>query len=367
MPSVPPQPPSNSELSPEVLDQYLAGEGTPDDRAAFEAAVRSDPTADVLVRAVRANATRLGDGAAVKARLHQRFADTAPRSAVQPSVVLPRNVARWGTRVLARVGVAAVVIMMIVLVVARTADVSSPARRVTYATKTGERAVVTLADGSHIILAPRSTMVFEVRGASRERQVTLSGEAYFEIASARQAPFVVHTGRVSTRVLGTRFTVRRYASDRSTRVAVLEGRVAIATAWNRSHAVTLAAGMMGETADSSASTITTDDIGTAAAWTTGHLLFHDAPVTDVLAALTRWYGYEFRLADSALARATLTIGVSTESASEALQTLQRTMNVEMDVHGTVITLRPRRAAAVPSRHRLDSRQSIVTFHQEIGR
>jgi ferric-dicitrate binding protein FerR (iron transport regulator) len=131
--------------------------------------------------------------------------------------------------------------------------------------------------------------------------------------------------------------------------------------------VAIVAGMSGTMMDSSTAVVTGRDVAPYAGWTTGYLVFRGTPTRDVLAALTRWYGYEFRLTDSALAQSNLTIGLSTESAAEALQILQQTLNVELAFEGHVITVRPRRAGRTTVTNRLDERSVLATPRMEIGR
>ncbi|WP_461531965.1 FecR family protein [Sinomicrobium sp.] len=92
-------------------------------------------------------------------------------------------------------------------------------------TKSGDRQQFQLADGSVIWLGPESSLSFPNSFRGAQREVTLKGEAFFEVAADKDHPFVIHTGEVNTTVLGTSFNVQAYERDLS--VTVVTGRVRV--------------------------------------------------------------------------------------------------------------------------------------------
>jgi len=213
-----------------------------------------------------------------------------------------------------------------------------------YTTTAGQTAVLTLDDGSRVTLAPRTTLRIERNFSRTSRAVGLRGEAYFEVRRSGGAPFVVHAGAVTTRVLGTAFGVRRYPEDAAAHVAVVAGKVAVATGNGQRRSVTVAAGGVAVATDSSVVAAPAGGTAPYTAWVDGVLVFHEATAGEVLATLTRWYGYEFRFADPMLASQKLTVGMSTTSSREALATLKLALGVELQFDGTIVTLSPRREA-----------------------
>lgn len=88
---------------------------------------------------------------------------------------------------------------------------------------------VTLSDGSVVTLKQHSEIRFpSVFGDKRE--VSLSGEALFEVARNVHRPFLVYANEVTTRVLGTSFVIKAYARDQEVTVAVKTGKVSVYTA-----------------------------------------------------------------------------------------------------------------------------------------
>jgi transmembrane sensor len=89
--------------------------------------------------------------------------------------------------------------------------------------------VINLPDGSRVILNVGSKLHYPSRFSESTREVYLTGEAYFDIKSIASQPFLVHTGTITTRVLGTSFNVKAYPGDPNITVAVTSGKVQVST------------------------------------------------------------------------------------------------------------------------------------------
>jgi transmembrane sensor len=229
-----------------------------------------------------------------------------------------------------------------------------------YTTASSQLATIRLLDGSHVVLAPNSRIRYQ--GDERgPRVVELQGQARFTVAQREREPFLVRTGGVTIRVLGTTFHVRHHASDATTQVAVTTGRVAVTGA--RTAAI-LTAGMFGTMTDSTV-TLVKDAVGTFAGQD-GRLLFTNTSVSAMLQTLGRWYGYHFQITDSTLARQRVTIGVSIDRPREGLAVLKDVLDVTMTFNGTTIVLSPQRRARVPENRPAHSpRSSLVP--SEVGK
>jgi len=187
-----------------------------------------------------------------------------------------------------RVGVSLVAALGVIAVAAGVfRDRSSVATTVTdavYQTPRGMRATVRLADGSRVTLAPGSNVrVALTTGPNATRTVTLVGEALFDVAPDPNRPFVVRTGGSVTRVLGTRFSVRRYDDEPLAHVAVASGRVVFNT-------VLLESGDVAQLGSDGVPIVSHGaDVEALLAWSRGTLVFQNATVAEVAAQLQRWY------------------------------------------------------------------------------
>ncbi|MBC6611349.1 FecR family protein [Hymenobacter sp. BT507] len=96
-----------------------------------------------------------------------------------------------------------------------------------YATGVGEQREIVLPDSSHVWLRPRSELTCATRFGA-VRAVQLCGEAFFAVTKNPRQPFVVRTGKVAVKVLGTSFLVKAYPQLPATTVLVRTGRVQVA-------------------------------------------------------------------------------------------------------------------------------------------
>ncbi len=92
---------------------------------------------------------------------------------------------------------------------------------------------IVLSDGSSIIMQPQSVLEYPEVFAQDLREVRLTGQAFFEVTRDPQRPFLVHSGEIITRVLGTSFTVRNLDEEDNVVVQVKTGKVSVFVAGER--------------------------------------------------------------------------------------------------------------------------------------
>lgn len=92
------------------------------------------------------------------------------------------------------------------------------------------RTKVTLPDGSQVILEEGSDIVADREFGHANRKVWLKGEAFFEVRSNPQLPFIVQTEDLVTEVLGTSFRIKPQQSQKKIEVSVVSGKVSVYTA-----------------------------------------------------------------------------------------------------------------------------------------
>mgnify|MGYP000428080812 CR=1 FL=1 len=93
----------------------------------------------------------------------------------------------------------------------------------------GQRAEVTLADGTHVWLNSRSTLRFPEQFSANARNVELDGEGYFSVQHNEESPFIVQTPKYAIQVLGTEFNVKAYRNTSLFETALLKGSVKISS------------------------------------------------------------------------------------------------------------------------------------------
>lgn len=147
-----------------------------------------------------------------------------------------------------------------------------------------------LADGSKVWLNASSSLRFPTAFNGSERNVVLTGEAYFEIAGNKDKPFHVTTGNMQVEVLGTAFNVMAYANETAIKTTLLEGRVSVST----NEAKTILKPGQQATLDSRTARIKVDrpEVEDAIAWKNGVFQFDGDDVGTVMRQLERWYDLE---------------------------------------------------------------------------
>ncbi|WP_436487451.1 FecR family protein [Chitinophaga sp. ARDCPP14] len=103
------------------------------------------------------------------------------------------------------------------------------------ATKAGEHKKMLLPDSTIVWLSPASRLEYSDAFGKGNRELTLSGEAFFEVATDAGQPFIIHSGRVDTRVLGTSFNIQAFDAQPDVAVTVLTGKVAVGNADSAVH------------------------------------------------------------------------------------------------------------------------------------
>jgi transmembrane sensor len=91
----------------------------------------------------------------------------------------------------------------------------------------GQRAEIVLADGSKVWLNSNTTLIFPTAFKANSREVTLHGEAYFDVAHDVAKPFKVKTDDFDVKVYGTEFNVRAYSGSKDFEVALIRGSVEV--------------------------------------------------------------------------------------------------------------------------------------------
>jgi transmembrane sensor len=208
-----------------------------------------------------------------------------------------------------------------------------------FATRRGQQAVVTLADGSLVTLGPESRLRVHASGATR--LVELTGEAVFVVRHDAARPFVVRAAQAVTEDLGTTFGVRAYPGDTLVRVVVAEGAVALRAATGLpGTGVRLGAGDVGRLDHAGLVAVSHGNPDADLAWTRGRVAFHDAPLGDVMTELGRRYDVAVHFARPADARRRVTVEMRAGPLGEVLDAVTVPLALVHRREGDLVVVRP---------------------------
>ncbi|MBL7972816.1 MAG: DUF4974 domain-containing protein [Prolixibacteraceae bacterium] len=188
----------------------------------------------------------------------------------------------------------------------------------------GIRSQVILPDGSKVWLNAESTIKFQVPFQKESRTVDILGEAFFDVAKNPEQPFVVQSGQLKIRVLGTRFNCKAFAEDKNMEVVLEEGKIALSI--NGSKGTVEEIMRPGDRAvietESGETIIRKEEINKYIAWHTGKLVFDNTPIGEVAQLLERWYGVDVIVEDQEIMNYRFTTTFTNESLFQVIELLE---------------------------------------------
>lgn len=208
---------------------------------------------------------------------------------------------------------------------------SSGSGRIVEVVSDDEQIDYTLPDGSVVVLNASGKLTHPEEFSRRDREVTLAGEAYFEVISDRGRPFLVHTSDVVIEVLGTRFNVMAFPESEISETALLEGRVRITREnpeTGKKQSVILTPGHKA-TFFKGEERFIMDKMNAeeAIAWQSGRLSFDNALFRSVIERMERRYDIDIELGDEAIGDRRISIRIDDESLEEVLAIISKTLSL----------------------------------------
>lgn len=160
----------------------------------------------------------------------------------------------------------------------------------------GETFKVVLSEGTEVFLNSDSRLVYPTVFKGKERIVSLEGEAYFKVSKDVEHPFIVKTGNVQVRVLGTEFNVRGY-SPADVRITLITGKVAVSDTCG-THNVEMESGQSAQLSTDGTFAVSEVNIESFLYWKEGFFYFDDIPLADMMKEIGRWYNIDIEFRNS---------------------------------------------------------------------
>ncbi len=196
---------------------------------------------------------------------------------------------------------------------------------------------ITLADGTLIRLNSNSELLVSGTFMKDMREITLEGEAYFDVAHDPERKFIIHTNQSAIEVLGTAFNVRSYSGDDNVQVAVIDGTVSFRNISNKDAQVLLNKGDFAYL-DVNENAISVDNVAVDnyLAWKSGRFEFEDISLDQVCTQLGRLYDIKCNYEEERLKQYHVTAKFSNESLEKALDVLALTLKISYEQDGNKI-------------------------------
>ncbi len=345
------------EIDDDRLVHYLAGECTEAEAREVEVWIEADPAHKRHVEELRKvwqAAAEAPSGARNIDRMWDKLKDRI--GPIEPAAEgaerrrsrspQPRSGRRSAWRQMARVGAISAFVAVLALIAGQVLDefeaVPEESAMREVATETGQRARVTLHDGTQLTLNAESRLTLPAEFAEDERVVHLQGEAYFEVVPDEERPFKIKVDGAVTEVLGTKFNVTAYPDESDVKVVVDEGKVAVRPEGGREdQKVFLEQDQLAQVSRGEErivrSEVNADDY---LAWMEGRLVFRDASVQEVVRQLRRWYGLEVELGPALQDVDRLNASFEEESVEEVLKIVTETLDLRYERDGRRVTFLP---------------------------
>lgn len=154
----------------------------------------------------------------------------------------------------------------------------------------GETFKVILSDGTEVLLNSDSRLAYPTVFKGKERVVSLEGEAYFNVTKDAEHPFIVNSGNVQVRVLGTEFNMCSYSPD-DVRITLIEGKVAVSDTCSL-QSVEMKPGQSAHLVSDGTFAVEEVDTESFLYWKEGFFYFDDVTLVDMMKEIGKWYNID---------------------------------------------------------------------------
>lgn len=199
----------------------------------------------------------------------------------------------------------------------------------------GQKLDIRLSDGSRIKLNTNSKISYPEKFSEDTREVTLEGEAYFDVAPNPSRPFIVHTRYASTHVIGTSFNV--LVNPDTTAITLVEGKVNVSLPTGQTASLTPNQQAI---ISSSSQNITKHqvDVEKYIEWKYNTIRFDNTSVRDAFNTMENWYNVEIKVNDPELLDCVITSKYQNESLENVLNSFRFMLKIDFEIDGAHVNV-----------------------------
>lgn len=202
----------------------------------------------------------------------------------------------------------------------------------------GQRASLTLSDGTKVWLNSRSRLIYPARFSSKKRQVQLEGEGYFEVTHKEKVPFIVHAGPVRVRVVGTRFNVKNYPNESSS-ITLTDGKVEVTAPGNDCKVVLNPNEQVSYSQRSGWTAVCPVNAEAVCSWTRGEAAYINKRLDEITSDLERKFNVHIEIKEKELASEIFNCRYKETATLEQIFTLlKNTRNLDYERKGDTIQI-----------------------------
>lgn len=203
--------------------------------------------------------------------------------------------------------------------------------------------LIFLSDGSKVKLKEGSKLLYPQSFSGNIREVTLIGEAFFDIAKDKDRPFIIHAGRLTTRVLGTSFNIKAYEEAESSEVSVITGKVVVSVAGDSDADIEEMILVPNQRAVYSKKQkalrhAALQDQVPAESEKKARLVFNETSLEEIIKVLNAYYDVNITLENNKMKRCLITAELTDEPIEVSLTIISKAIGAEYEIKETGIVL-----------------------------
>lgn len=203
-------------------------------------------------------------------------------------------------------------------------------------TQGGQKSEINLSDGSKVWLNSRSKLLNTNDFNAKNRELTLQGEAYFDVETDKNSPFIINIGNAQVSVFGTKFNVSSYAEDEKMIVSLEEGSVGFTKVGSKKPVMLNPGQQLIYNKNTNEVSIQNVQIDLYTSWKDNRLRFSDATLSDVFKKMERWYDVIIILDSELQNSERLTLTIKTESLKEMMEVLKKVSDIEYSIENDIV-------------------------------
>ena len=205
---------------------------------------------------------------------------------------------------------------------------------------TGGEYNLILSDGTWVYLNAESVITYPQKFVGEKREVTLEGEAYFQVTASKERPFVVKTKDMDVLVTGTEFNVKAYPDESNVQTTLLRGKVAVFAGIDKKEKIEIEPNQQAEWSRENVKLQVREvDPDLFVAWKNGQFLFRQDRLEDIMKTLARWYDMEVFYLDESIKNMAFAGKLDrSEDITPILNVLRATDKLTVEVNGKRIVL-----------------------------
>ena len=304
----------------ELIFRYLSGKSTPEEESALTLWVLESPEHKHRYRQAR-NIWQVANPVFAPDDIETEKAKSRVMRKIVPVAWYRIAVVYWQR--VAAILIVPLIVLSAYLWFGQAGDKESPVSYQQIFAPYGTHSKVKLPDGSIAWLNAGSTLEFPTVFKKGERTVRLTGEAFFEVESDTENPFIVETNRLHVKATGTAFNVEAYEKDSITAVTMAEGKIAVAIDGKKPFPMVSGERMKYNLNHLACQVIKADPYKWCA-WKDGLMVFRDDPLSEVFKRIGQTFNVDIEIKDAEIARHLYRATFEDESLDEILRLLKLT-------------------------------------------